>query len=94
MPRWGFGWHARDIPIGSEELSESMAPWMNYCIEQFGPERCMFESNFPPDKVSFSYNVMYNVMYNAFKLLSQGYSPDERANLFHDSAVRAYRIAT
>ena len=90
MPRWGFGWHARDIPIGSEELSESMAPWLNYCIEQFGPERCMFESNFPPDKVSFSYNVMYN----AFKLLSQGYSPDERANLFHDSAVRAYRIAT
>ncbi len=90
MPRWGFGWHARDIPIGSEELSESMAPWMNYCIEQFGSERCMFESNFPPDKVSFSYNVMYN----AFKLLSQGYSPAERANLFHDSAVRAYRIAT
>ena len=54
MPRWGFGWHERDIPIGSEELAESMAPWKNYCIEKFGPERCMFESNFPPDKVSFS----------------------------------------
>ena len=90
MPRWGFGWHARNIPIGSEELAESMAPWMNYCIEQFGPERSMFESNFPPDKVSFSYNVMYN----AFKRLSQGYSPTERANLFHDAAVRAYRIET
>ena len=90
MPRWGFGWHARNIPIGSEELAESMAPWMNHCIEQFGPERSMFESNFPPDKVSFSYNVMYN----AFKRLSQGYSPTERANLFHDAAVRAYRIET
>ena len=90
MPRWGFGWHARNIPIGSEELAESMAPWMNYCIEQFGPERSMFESNFPPDKVSFSYNVMYN----AFKRLSPGYSPTERANLFHDAAVRAYRIET
>ena len=90
MPRWGFGWHARNIPIGSEELAEVMAPWMNYCIEQFGPERSMFESNFPPDKVSFSYNVMYN----AFKRLSQGYSPTERANLFHDAAVRAYRIET
>ena len=90
MPRWGFGWHARNIPIGSEELVEAMAPWMNYCIEQFGPERSMFESNFPPDKVSFSYNVMYN----AFKRLSQGYSPTERANLFHDAAVRAYRIET
>ena len=90
MPRWGFGWHERTIPIGSEELAESMAPWKGYCIEQFGPERCMFESNFPPDKVSFSYNVMYN----AFKRLSKDYSPTERANLFHDAAVRAYRIET
>ena len=90
MPRLGFGWHERTIPIGSEELAESMAPWKNYCIEQFGPERCMFESNFPPDKVSFSYNVMYN----AFKRLSKDYSPTERANLFHDAAVRAYRIET
>ena len=90
MPRWGFGWHARAVPIGSEELADAMAPWLHYCIEQFGPERCMFESNFPPDKVSFSYNVMYN----AFKRLSQGYSAAERADLFHDAAVRAYRIET
>ena len=90
MPRLGFGWHERTIPIGSEELAESMAPWKNYCIEQFGPERCMFESNFPPDKVSFSYNLMYN----AFKRLSKDYSPTERANLFHDAAVRVYRIET
>ena len=50
----------------------------------------MFESNFPPDKVSFSYNVMYN----AFKRMSQGYSAAERAELFHDAAARAYRIGT
>jgi predicted TIM-barrel fold metal-dependent hydrolase len=50
----------------------------------------MLESNFPPDKVSFSYNIMYN----AFKRFSQGYSPSERANLLHDAAVRAYRIQT
>jgi L-fuconolactonase len=65
-----------------------MAPFMTYCIEQFGPNRCMFESNFPPDKVSYSYNVMYN----AFKRLSKEYSPDERADMFHDTAVRVYRI--
>ena len=88
MPRTGFDWHDREQPIGSEELAESMAPFMNYCIEQFGPERCMFESNFPVDKVSFSYNVMYN----AFKRLSSGYSDDERASLFHDTAARVYRI--
>jgi L-fuconolactonase len=61
---------------------------MNYCIEQFGPDRCMFESNFPPDKVSYSYNVLFN----GFKRLSREYSPDERAAMFHDTAVRAYRI--
>jgi L-fuconolactonase len=88
MPRMGFNWHTRVVPIGSEELAADMSPWMHYCIEQFGPDRCMFESNFPPDKVSFSYNVMYN----AFKRLSRAYSPSERAAMFHDTAVKVYRI--
>ena len=88
MTRTGFDWHDRDVPIGSEELAESMAPFANYCIEQFGPNRSMFESNFPVDKVSYSYNVMYN----AFKLLSKGYSASERAAMFHDTAARVYRI--
>ena len=88
MPRTGFDWHERSKPIGSEELAESMAPFMDYCIEQFGPDRSMFESNFPVDKVSFSYNVMYN----AFKRLSKGYSATERAAMFHDTAARVYRI--
>ena len=87
-PRYGFDWHTRETPVGSEELGESLAPLMNYCIEQFGPNRCMFESNFPPDKVSYSYNVMYN----AFKRLSRDYSATERAAMFHDTAARVYRI--
>jgi len=89
MPRLGFDWHERSKPIGSEELATSMAPFMTYCIEQFGPDRCMFESNFPPDKVSFSHHVLFN----AFKRFSKGYSASERAALFHDTAVRAYRIS-
>jgi L-fuconolactonase len=88
QPRYGFDWYARSKPIGSEELAESLAPYMTYCIEQFGPERCMFESNFPPDKVSYSYNVLFN----AFKRLSKGYSAPERAAMFHDTAIRVYRI--
>jgi len=88
MPRFGFGWHARENPPGSEELAKEMKPWMRHCIEQFGPDRCMLESNFPPDKVSFSYNVMYN----AFKLLTKEYSASERAALLHDTAVRVYGI--
>ena len=89
MPRTGFDWHTRNRPIGSEELAEAMAPLMNYCIEQFGPSRCMFESNFPVDKVSYSHHILYN----AFKRLSAGYSATERADMFHDTAARAYRIA-
>jgi L-fuconolactonase len=89
MPRLGFDWHTRSKPIGSEELATSMAPFMTYCIEQFGPERCMFESNFPPDKVSFSHHILFN----AFKRFSKGYSSGEGAALFHDTAFRSYRIS-
>ena len=78
MPRIGFDWHTREKPIGSEELAASMAPLMTYCIEQFAPSRCMFESNFPVDKVSFSHHVLFN----AFKRFSKGYSTSERAALF------------
>ena len=88
MTRTGFDWHTRNKPVGSEELAASMAPILTYCIEQFTPERSMFESNFPVDKVSFSYNVMYN----AFKRFSKGYSASERAAMFHDTAARIYRI--
>ncbi len=88
QPRYGFDWHTYERPIGSEELAGHLAPLMNYCIEQFGPDRCMFESNFPPDKVSYSYNVLFN----AFKRLSKDYSASERASLFHDTATRVYRI--
>ena len=88
MPRTGFDWHTRETPIGSEELATAMAPLISYCIEQFGPDRSMFESNFPVDQVSYSYNVLYN----AFKRLSKDYSPSERAAMFHDTATRVYRI--
>jgi predicted TIM-barrel fold metal-dependent hydrolase len=85
----GDDWHTRARPIGSEELATSMAPIMSYCIEQFAPNRCMFESNFPVDKVSFSHHVLFN----GFKRFSKSYSSSERAALFHDTAVRAYRIS-
>ena len=88
QPRYGFDWYTYEKPIGSVALAQHLDPLLNYCIEQFGPQRCMFESNFPPDKVSYSYNVLFN----AFKRLSQGYSATERAALFHDTAAKAYRI--
>jgi L-fuconolactonase len=88
MPRFGFEYHMRAKPVGSEELAHDLAPLLTYCIEQFGPERCMFESNFPVDKVSYSYNILFN----AFKRLSADFSAPERAAMFHDTATRVYRI--
>jgi len=89
MPICGFDWHERATPAGSTELAEAMAPYYRWCIQQFGVDRCMFESNFPVDKVSYSYAVMWN----AFKRIAQDFSPEKRAALFHDTAARVYRLA-
>lgn len=58
MSMCGFGWHRRDQPPSSAELAAAMAPYYRHCIEQFGVHRCMFESNFPVDKVSCSYTLL------------------------------------
>ena len=88
MPFCGFGWEKRPEPPGSEELAEAMAPYYRHCIEEFGADRCMFESNFPVDKASYSYTVMWN----AFKRIAQDFSAEEKAALFRDTAVRFYSL--
>ncbi|NIO39077.1 MAG: amidohydrolase family protein [Burkholderiales bacterium] len=85
----GFGWHNRDKPPTSDELACATAPYYHFCIEQFGPERCMFESNFPMDRLSASYGILWN----AFKKIANNYSATERAAMFHDTAARIYRLA-
>jgi L-fuconolactonase len=84
----GFGWHMKPRPPTSQELVDATRPYYEYLLEQFGVERCMFESNFPVDEVSCSYTVLWN----AFKRLSAGASADEKAKLFHDTAARIYRL--
>ena len=84
----GYDWHQRPAPPDSVELAETIKPWLMFSIEQFGPERCMFESNFPVDKESYGYTTVWN----AFKRLSRDFSERERAAMFHDTAVRAYRL--
>jgi len=88
MPLCGFGWHERQAPPNSAELAEVMTPYFEFCIEQFGVNRCMFESNFPVDKESYSYTVMWN----AFKRIAKDFSSGERAALFYDTATRLYRL--
>ena len=88
MTMSGFGWHKRARPPGSKELAAAMKPYYLACIECFGPDRCMFESNFPVDRASCSYTVLWN----AFKRLSRGYTGAERSALFRDTATRVYRL--
>jgi predicted TIM-barrel fold metal-dependent hydrolase len=84
----GYEFHKRPRPPSSEELASLWRPYIETCIEAFTPRRCMFESNFPVDKVSGSYRVYWN----AFKRLAAGASETEKAALFHDTAARFYRL--
>jgi len=84
-----FDFHTRETPPSSEELARAYKPYIETCIAAFGPDRGMFESNFPPDGVSSSYAVLWN----ALKRLAAGYSADEKAKLFSGTAKRVYRLA-
>ena len=85
----GFDAALRDEPPSSEDLAALWRPYVETCIDAFGPQRCMFESDFPPDKQSCSYRVLWNV----FKRLARSYSADEKSALFHDTAARVYRLS-
>jgi predicted TIM-barrel fold metal-dependent hydrolase len=84
----GYGFEKRSSPPSSAELAEASRRYFEHTIDRFGTNRCMFESNFPVDKVSCSYTVLWN----SFKRFSKGYSADERAALFYGTAARVYRL--
>ena len=84
----GFRWDKRDTPATSDELVEAWGDPIRFVIDAFGPDRCMFESNFPVDKRGCSYTVLWN----AFKKMSAGYSESERADLFAGTADRFYSV--
>ena len=86
-----FHMHKCPTPIGSEELCELLFPYYAYAIEKFGPDRCMFESNFPVDKECVSYRTLWN----AFKRIAAkaGLSEAEKANIFSGTAACAYRLS-
>jgi predicted TIM-barrel fold metal-dependent hydrolase len=84
----GFGWHKRALPPTSEQLSAATRRYYLHTIEKFGVARCMFESNFPVDKISCSYAVLWN----SFKRIAANASSAEKAALFHDTATRVYRL--
>ena len=88
MPLNGFGLHKRAAPVTSSELADLTREWYLHTIDVFGPARCMFESNFPVDKVSCSYRVLWN----SFKRIAAPFSSAEKAAMFSGTATRVYRL--
>jgi predicted TIM-barrel fold metal-dependent hydrolase len=84
----GYDFHQRPKPPSSEELAVAWRPYIETCIEAFGPQRAMFESNFPPDKGQCSYQVIFN----AFKRIAAQYSEAEKTALFSKTATDVYRL--
>ena len=88
MPWTGFGFETQAMPPTSDEIVTLQAPYYDHAIEVFAPERAMFESNFPVDKLSVSYSVLWN----AFKKMAQQYSESEQDALFQQTAKQVYRL--
>lgn len=84
----GFGWHKRDAPPSSAETAMAHRPYYLHCIDRFGVDRCMFESNFPVDRAGGSYTLLWN----SFQRIVADFSEDEKRALFHDTARRVYRL--
>jgi predicted TIM-barrel fold metal-dependent hydrolase len=84
----GYDFHERPVPPSSEDAAKAWRPYIETCIEAFGPARAMFESNFPPDKGQCSYQVIFN----AFKRLAAQYSEAEKTALFSKTAADFYRL--
>src|ERR1700760_408647 len=84
----GHDFHQRSRPPSSEQLAVAWQPYIETCIEAFGPKRAMFESNFPPDKGQCSYQVIFN----AFKRIAAPLSDAEKTALFSQTAIDVYRL--
>ena len=84
----GYDFHQRPLPPSSEELATAWRPYIETCIEAFGVQRAMFESNFPPDKGQCSYQVIFN----AFKRITASMSEAEKDALFSKTAMKVYRL--
>ncbi|MEM7467294.1 MAG: amidohydrolase family protein [Pseudomonadota bacterium] len=88
MPWNGFGYDDAPVPPTSDQLVSDQKDYYHYAIDAFGPERCMFESNFPVDKCAVSYTVLWN----AFKKMAGPYSAAEKDHLFWGTAYKVYSL--
>ncbi|MFM1896530.1 MAG: hypothetical protein RLZZ385_1604 [Pseudomonadota bacterium] len=88
MPDNGFGWHTAERPPTSDEFVARQQRYYLHAIDCFGPQRCMFESNFPVDRLSLSYPVLWN----GLKKIAARFSPEEQHAMFYGTAEKIYRL--
>jgi predicted TIM-barrel fold metal-dependent hydrolase len=88
LPSTGFRTTCTETPPTSTELAADWQPYIETCVEAFGADRCMFESNFPVDACT----APYPVIWNAFKRTVKGASATEKAALFSGTATRVYNL--
>lgn len=88
LPFWGFGFETRVEPLDSRTLAEAWRPYVETAVEVFGAERCMTESNYPPDSRSCGFVPLWN----ALKIIFANYSPAEKESIFSGTAARVYRL--
>jgi L-fuconolactonase len=84
----GYDGYMRDKPPSAQDFVDERGAYFHHAIRCFGPERCMFESNFPVDSVSISYGILWN----AYKLIAMAYSDRARRALLAETACRVYRM--
>lgn len=89
MPVVGWGLHHLAAPVSNDAIIHQYKPLVDFVIDQFGVERCMFASNFPMDKVSLSLKQLYDLYWD----IVADHTEQERVALFHDNAAAFYRIA-
>ena len=88
MPFCALGELGPDTRTDAATLAALFRPYVEACIAAFGPQRAMFESNFPVDR----WGADYATLWNAFKLIARGASADEKRELFAGAAARFYRL--
>lgn len=82
------GWSAQERPPTSDQVVQWWQDDIRWCIDTFGPSRCMFESNYPVDRQS----VGYTVLWNAFQNIASVYTDDEQDSLFWRTAAEVYAL--
>ena len=88
MPVFGFGFEHAPRPATSIELAHAWQPYVDACIETLGPERLLFETNYPVDRQSASYTTIWS----AYKRTTRHLSDTERRDMFYRTACATYRL--